>query len=72
MINARAETITDKPSYRRFIATKHCRIPDAGFYEWRNLREGEARLLMKTECQLLAYCSSMLGQTRLRSDQSRL
>jgi SOS response associated peptidase (SRAP) len=54
MINARAETISEKPSYRRLIATKRCLIPADGFYEWRNLREGEARLPMKTECQLVA------------------
>jgi putative SOS response-associated peptidase YedK len=35
MINARAETITEKPSYRRLVESKRCLIPADGFYEWR-------------------------------------
>jgi putative SOS response-associated peptidase YedK len=31
MINARAETITDKPSYRRLVESKSCLIPTDGF-----------------------------------------
>ena len=34
MINAHAETITEKPSYRRLIESKRCLIPADGFYEW--------------------------------------
>jgi putative SOS response-associated peptidase YedK len=41
MINARAETITEKPSYRRLVESKRCLIPADGFYEWR--REGRVK-----------------------------
>ncbi|WP_020525177.1 SOS response-associated peptidase [Catelliglobosispora koreensis] len=34
MVNARAETISDKPSYRRPFAARRCLIPLDGFYEW--------------------------------------
>ena len=34
MINARAETVTTKPAYRRAFAKKRCLIPADGFYEW--------------------------------------
>src|SRR5262249_3740012 len=34
MINARAETLTDKPAYRSLIAKHRCLIPADGFYEW--------------------------------------
>jgi putative SOS response-associated peptidase YedK len=34
MINARAETVATKPSYRRAFAKKRCLIPADGFYEW--------------------------------------
>lgn len=34
MINARAETLLDKPAYRRAAASRRCLIPAAGWYEW--------------------------------------
>lgn len=33
-INARAETILEKPAYRKPIRTQRCLIPATGFYEW--------------------------------------
>jgi putative SOS response-associated peptidase YedK len=35
MINARAETITEKPSFKRLIQQRRCLILVNGFYEWR-------------------------------------
>ena len=35
MINARAETITEKPSYKNTLRTKRCLVPADAFYEWR-------------------------------------
>ncbi|MGY0491894.1 SOS response-associated peptidase [Streptomyces sp. WG-D5] len=34
MINARAETVHEKPSYRRAFATRRCILPADGYYEW--------------------------------------
>jgi putative SOS response-associated peptidase YedK len=33
MINARAETLAEKPSFKRLISSKRCIIPTNGFYE---------------------------------------
>ena len=44
MINARAETVASKPSYRRAFANKRCLIPADGFYEWRAQPEHGDRL----------------------------
>ena len=34
MINARAETLAEKPSFKKSLLTKRCLIPSDGFYEW--------------------------------------
>lgn len=41
MINARAESLADKPSFRQLLASRRCIIPADGFYEWK--QEGERK-----------------------------
>lgn len=36
-LNARAETVFDKPSFRHLPLTKRCLIPASGFFEWRDV-----------------------------------
>ena len=37
LINARAETITEKPSFKNSLKQKRCLVLSDGFYEWRKL-----------------------------------
>ena len=42
-INARAETLSDKPAFRQSFARKRCIIPADGFYEWKKLPDGKKK-----------------------------
>jgi putative SOS response-associated peptidase YedK len=50
-INARAETVTEKPSFRSLISTRRCIVPADGFYEWKSTSAGKQpyRFLLKSE-----------------------
>lgn len=41
MINARAETIDEKPSFKTSFKSRRCLIPANGFYEWKTLESGK-------------------------------
>ena len=44
MINARAETLTELPSFKPLVDRRRCIIPADGFYEWR--KEGRRKVPM--------------------------
>lgn len=41
LINARAETVTEKPSFREAFKRRRCLVPLEGFYEW--ARRGDSK-----------------------------
>lgn len=42
MINARAETLTEKPTFRSLL-DQRCLIPVSSYFEWRKLEDGSKR-----------------------------
>jgi len=50
-VNARSETIFEKPSYRDAIKRRRCLIPSTGFYEWRHEGKEKIKHLVQTKDQ---------------------
>ena len=50
-INARAETLADKPSFRMLLARRRCLVLADGFYEWQATAAGKVphRILLRDE-----------------------
>lgn len=51
LVNARAETLREKPAFKLPLARKRCLIPADSFYEWRITSQGKQpmRILLKSE-----------------------
>ncbi|GAA4832327.1 SOS response-associated peptidase [Kitasatospora terrestris] len=47
LINARSETVDQKPSFRKAFAARRCVIPADGYYEWRPVPAGDGRKAFK-------------------------
>jgi putative SOS response-associated peptidase YedK len=43
LINMRAETVREKPTWQRTLASKRCIIPIDGFYEWQDQGKGNRK-----------------------------
>jgi putative SOS response-associated peptidase YedK len=47
LINARSETVAEKPSFRQALAKRRCLIPVDGFYEWKKGPGGKTPMYIR-------------------------
>jgi putative SOS response-associated peptidase YedK len=47
MINARAETVAEKPAFRNALARRRCLVPVDGFYEWQKRETGKVPMRIR-------------------------
>ena len=56
MINARAETVAQKPAFRRALERRRCLLPADGFYEWlRTEKQRLPQLFTAADGSILAF-----------------
>ncbi len=56
LINARAETLSEKPSFRAAYKQRHCLLPATGFYEWAQTAHGkQAYHISREDGELFAF-----------------
>jgi putative SOS response-associated peptidase YedK len=55
MFNARAETITEKPSFRNAFRRRRCLIPASGFFEWKAEGGGKQPYFCHLEHRLFSF-----------------
>ncbi|MEC0243524.1 SOS response-associated peptidase [Paenibacillus dokdonensis] len=71
MINARSETLLEKPAYRLPFERKRCLIPADGFYEWQKTGNGKRPYRIKLKSSEL-FSMAGLYDIWVREDGSKL
>lgn len=71
MINAKAETLREKPAFRTALKTKRCIILADGFYEWQKSNQTKLPMRFQVKNQKL-FPMAGLWSTFVRPDGSKL
>ncbi len=65
MINARAETVATKRSYRNAFKSRRCIVPASGYFEWKKLPDGKRQpyYFQRRDGRMIAFAGIWEGQT---------
>lgn len=64
LINARGETIGEKPTFKNLIYSNRCLIPSNGFYEWKRHNTSKEKYLIRPENQKLFFMAGLYNSFR--------
>lgn len=59
IINARCETLEERPTFKNIFHSKRCLVPASGFYEWKKTEDKKEKYLIRTENQELFYMAGL-------------
>ena len=59
MINARAETLDSKPSFKNSFAMRRCLIPMDGYYEWQKRPDGKQPYLIEATSEAVQMMAGL-------------
>ena len=71
MINARGETLQEKPAFKSLLHRKRCLIPADGFYEWKTTGEGKRPVRIVFEDGRV-FCMAGLYDTWLNAEGEKV
>lgn len=68
-INARAETLTEKPMFRSLIKHRRCIVPANGFYEWRRQGTGKQPFFIAPEDGTLMLLAGLYDEATAQNGE---
>lgn len=64
IINARCETLQEKPTFRKYLDSGRCIVPASGFYEWKaasDPKQKKDKYLIRSEGSRIMYFAGLYG-----------
>lgn len=62
IINARSETLSEKPTFRKLLKNNRCLVPASGFYEWKTIEKRKEKYLIRSTSDKLIYFAGLYNK----------
>ena len=70
IINARSETILEKPMFRNSALTKRCLVPCTGFYEWQKIENRKRKYKIDIKDENFFYLAGLYSMFKIDGEQT--